>query len=98
MDLYSQAQANLAQPEKVYDILERINGTNGLLQDMRDQTTLLRTHYRKLWLGENRAYFLDNISARYDEELERWERAASRVNYLRQVYRHPRRLPSLIEP
>jgi hypothetical protein len=98
MDLYSQAQANATQPEKVYDILGRIDGVNGLLQDMRDQTTLLRAQYRKLWLAENRPYFLDNISARYDEELERWERAASRVNYLRQVYRHPRRLPPLIEP
>jgi hypothetical protein len=97
-DLYSQAQANVTQADKVADILERINGTNGLLQDMRDQTSLLRDHYRKLWLGENRPYFLDNILVRYDEELERWERAASRVNYLRQVYRHPRRLPPLVEP
>jgi hypothetical protein len=97
-DLYSQAQANATQPEKVYDILERIDGINGLLQDMRDQTTLLRDHYRKLWLGENRPYFLDNILVRYDEELERWEAAASHVNRLRDVYRHPRRLPPLIEP
>jgi hypothetical protein len=97
-DLYSQAQANVAQADKVNDILERIDGTNGLLQDMRNQTSLLRAHYKKLWLGENRPYFLDNILVRYDEELERWERAASRVNYLRQVYRHPRRLPPLIEP
>jgi hypothetical protein len=97
-DLYSQAQANVAQPDQVADILERINGTNGLLQDMRDQTSLLRAHYKKLWLAENRPYFLDNILVRYDGELERWERAANRVNYLRQVYRHPRRLPPLIEP
>ena len=58
------------------DILGRIDGVNGLIQDMRDQTTLLRTHYRKLWLGENMPYFLDNISVRYDEELQRWEKAA----------------------
>jgi hypothetical protein len=97
-DLYSQAQANSAQGEKVYEAFERMDGTNGLLQDMRDQTTLLREHYRKLWLGENRPYFLDNISVRYDEELQRWEKATSDVNHLRDVYRHPRRLPPLIEP
>jgi len=96
-DLYSQAQANAAKPEMVGDILERIDSVNGLLQDMRDQTTLLRTHYRKLWLGENLPYFLDNISVRYDEELLRWEKAASDVNHLRDVYRHPRRLPPLVE-
>jgi hypothetical protein len=65
---------------------------------MRDQTTLLRAHYRKLWLAENRPYFLDNILARYDAELERWERAANHVDRLREVYRHPRRLPPLLEP
>jgi len=97
-DLYSQAQANAAKPEVVGDILERIDSVNGLLQDMRDQTTLLRAHYRKLWLGENLPYFLDNISVRYDEELLRWQKAASDVNRLRDVYRHPRRLPPLTEP
>jgi hypothetical protein len=98
MDLYSQAQANAAKPETVGDILERIDGVNGLIQDMRDQTTLLRTHYRKLWLGENMPYFLDNISVRYDEELARWEKATGNVNHLRDVYRHPRRLPPLLAP
>jgi hypothetical protein len=97
-DLYSQAQANATQAEKVGDLLERIDSVNGLLQDMRDQTTLLRAHYKKLWLDENRPYFLDNILVRYDEELARWESAASHVNYLGQVYRHSRRLPPLVEP
>jgi hypothetical protein len=97
-DLYSQAQANATQAETVNGILERISGINGLLQDMRDQTTLLRAQYRKLWLGENMPYFLDNILARYDEELERWEQAANHVRRLRDIYRHPRRLPPLIEP
>ena len=98
MDLYSQAQANATKPQEVGDILERIDGVNGLLQDMRDQTSLLRAYYRKLWLGENLPYFLDNISVRYDDELERWEKATRDVNHLRDVYRHPRRLPPLIEP
>jgi hypothetical protein len=97
-DLYSHALANETQAEKVYDILGRIDGTNGLLQDMRDQITLLRTQYRKLWLGENMPYFLDNILARYDEELERWEGAAKHVNRLRDIHRQPHRLPPLIEP
>ena len=97
-DLYSQAQAGAAQNERVYGILERIDGVNGLLQDMRDQTTLLRAHYSKLWLAENRPYFLDNILARYDEELQRWERAARQVDRARSTYRRPRGLPPLREP
>jgi hypothetical protein len=98
VDLYSQAQANATQADKVNDILGRISGVDSLIGDMRDHTTLLRAHYRKLWLGENMPYFLDNISARYDEELQRWEQATNHVSHLRDVYRHPHRLPPLIEP
>ncbi|MGO8733211.1 MAG: beta-N-acetylhexosaminidase [Terriglobia bacterium] len=98
VDLYSQAQANAAQADKVNDILGRISGVDSLIGDMRDHTTLLRAHYRKLWLGENLPYFLDNISARYDEELQRWEQATNHVSHLRDAYRHPHRLPPLIEP
>jgi hypothetical protein len=98
MGLYSQAQANATKSQEAGDILERIDGVNGLLQDMRDQTSLLRAYYRKLWLAENLPYFLDNISLRYDDELERWEKATRDVNHLRDVYRHLRRLPPLIEP
>ena len=97
-DLYAQAQADATKPEVVGGVLGRIDSVNGLMQDMRDQTTLLRAHYRKLWLADNLPYFLDNISVRYDEELQRWEKAASDVSHLRDVYRHPRRLPPLVEP
>jgi hypothetical protein len=97
-DLYSQAQTNAAKPEVVGEVLGRIDSVNGLLQDMRDQTTMLRAHYRKLWLADNLPYFLDNISVRYDEELQRWEKATADVNHLRDVYRHPRRLPPTIVP
>jgi hypothetical protein len=96
-ELYAQAQANSSNPAAVRNILNRISSGNGLIQDMRDQTTLLRDMYRKLWLGENRPYFLGNILARYDEELGRWEGASSRVNRLKDVYTQ-RALPPLIDP
>ena len=97
-DLYSKAQADTAKPNEVGGTLGRINGVDGLIQDMRDHTILLRTQYRKLWLGENLPYFLETISARYDAELLRWEQAADHVSHLRDIYRHPHRLPPLIEP
>ena len=97
-ELYSQAQANASKPEVVGDVLGRISGVDSLIQDMRDHTTLLRAYYRKLWLGENLPYFLDNVLVRYDEELARWEQTTDHVNHLRDAYRHPRRLPALIEP
>jgi hypothetical protein len=95
--LYSQAQASASDPAAVRHILGRINGGNGLIEDMRDQTTLLRDMYRKLWLGENLPYFLGNILARYDEELARWEEASNRIRRSRRIY-DQHALPPLIEP
>jgi hypothetical protein len=96
-DLYAQAQSQSASAAAVHNVLTRLNGTNGLIQDMQDQTTLLREMYRKLWLGENMSYFLDNILARYDTELNRWEDAANRVERLRRSY-DQRALPPLMDP
>ena len=50
--------------------------------------------YQKLWLGENRPYFLGNILARYDEELGRWDSATSVLRRTRMNYDR-RLLPSL---
>jgi hexosaminidase len=96
-DLYSQAQANASKPAQVNDILYRIEGTNGLIQDMRDHTTWLRNHYQKLWLGENMPYFLGNILLRYDTELDRWQQASDRIVDIRRAYRRTHQLPSLIQ-
>jgi hypothetical protein len=93
-DLYSQAQAQASDPHAVHPALERIND---LTDDMGHQTTLLRDLYQKLWLGDNRPYFLGNILARYDQELGRWEEAEKRIRHNRRIY-DQRALPPLIEP
>jgi hypothetical protein len=95
-DLYSQAQAQSPDPNAVENILGRINDADGLIQDMRNQTTLLREMYRKLWLTDNRPYFLGNILVRYDEELRRWEGAANRIERSERIY-DQRALPPLFE-
>ncbi|HEX5483881.1 MAG TPA: beta-N-acetylhexosaminidase [Terriglobia bacterium] len=96
-DLYSQAKANASNRRQVGGVLGRLDSTNGLMQDMRDHVTLLRNHYRKLWLGENTPYFLDNILVRYDRELHRWQHAADHVTHIRTVYRQTHKLPPMIE-
>ncbi len=96
-DLYAQAQASTAKPSAVRQILGRINGGNSLIQDMRGQTYILRDMYQKLWLGENRPYYLGNILSRYDEEERRWEAASDRLSKDRMLFEHPT-LPPLIGP
>ncbi len=91
--LYAQAQANAANPAQADEILYRIDGVNGLMQDMRDRITLLRAQYRKLWLGENRPYFLPNILIRYTAELQRWQAGASRLTHIRTLYHQTHSLP-----
>ena len=96
-DLYAQAQAQASDPAAVRRLLGRIIRGNSLIQDMRGQDILLRDMYQKLWLGENLPYYLGNILARYDEELERWDRASSRIARSARIYRE-HTLPPLIAP
>jgi hypothetical protein len=52
--------------------------------------------YRKLWLGENLPYFMDEVLARYDQESGRWEQIANRIDHSEgDLSRHT--LPPLIE-
>ncbi|MGH9356082.1 MAG: hypothetical protein ACRD10_08125, partial [Terriglobia bacterium] len=92
-EIYTEAQANVLDASQVDRALYRIDGVDGLVQDMRDRTSALRTQYRRLWLGENLPYFLPNILLRYDEELHRWQSAAGRFTHVRTLYHHTHQLP-----
>ena len=94
-DLYAQAQANAGAGNQGFRELRRVSGP---MQDMMHQTYLLRAAYKKLWLGENRPYFLNNILSRYDHEYDRWEEAAQRVRQIGMAYRTTHQLPPLIKP
>ena len=97
-DLYTQARANVSDRRQVGGALGRINGVNGLLQDLRDHSSALGIRYRELWLAENRPYFLENILIRYDDELQRWQNAAGRFGRIRSIYNSTHRLPDLLDP
>jgi hypothetical protein len=47
-------------------------GINGRCQDLRDAFTAIKDEYSQVWLGENRPYWLGNVTARYDIEVRRW--------------------------
>jgi hypothetical protein len=54
--------------------LEEISSDYGRCQDLRDGFSALKAEYSQVWLGENRPYWLNNITVRYDLEIERWQR------------------------
>ena len=71
----------------------RINGTNGMLQDLRDYATELRELQRRAWLTENRPYWLDNVLVRYDDEALLWTRRIRLFTEALQQYQLWQRLP-----
>ncbi|HTS68957.1 MAG TPA: glycoside hydrolase family 20 zincin-like fold domain-containing protein [Terriglobia bacterium] len=93
VDYYSQAQSQTADPANVRRNFGRMVH---LLQGIYPQNALLRDLYQKLWMGENRPYYLGNILARYDEEARCWQGALSRIRDARDAYNH-RPLPPLID-
>ncbi|MGN6591582.1 MAG: beta-N-acetylhexosaminidase [Terriglobales bacterium] len=95
--LYAQASAPDASRGTVNSMLGRVNSINGLLQDMRDGATSLRSQYRTLWLESNTPYFLDNILLRYDAEAMYWEQQARRFTRISRTYAATGKLPPLVE-
>ena len=49
--------------------------------------------YRKLWLAENRPYWLGNVLARYDHEAGYWTGKALQFAALDEEYRIRKELP-----
>ena len=94
-DRYAQAQASAGTGSQGFRSLRRISGP---MQDMMHKTFLLRDQYKKLWQGENRPYFLNNILNRYDAEYNRWREATERFSQIGMAYRTTHKLPPLVKP
>jgi hypothetical protein len=60
-------------------MLEEMSSDNGHCQDLRDGYSALKTEYSQVWLGENRPYWLNNVTVRYDLEIERWQRRGNQI-------------------
>jgi hypothetical protein len=72
------AQATTQQHDKTQSsatntLLSEISGANGRCQDLRDAFSALKSEYSQVWLSENRPYWLNNVTVRYDLEIERWQ-------------------------
>lgn len=77
---YAQAfaqQHDKTQQTATNRMLEEISSDNGRCQDLRDGFSALKAEYSQVWLGENRPYWLNNVTVRYDLEIEQWQRRAN---------------------
>lgn len=59
--------------------LWNLSGVNGLCEDLRDGYNDLRSRYSAVWLMENRPYWLNNVTDRYDLSAQLWIQRADRL-------------------
>jgi hypothetical protein len=93
---YAQAvalQHDKAQRTAVSHMLEEISSMNGRCQDLRDGYSALKAEYSQVWLVENRPYWLNNVTVRYDVEIERWQRRSSQFQTAVRPWQGGRDLP-----
>lgn len=89
--LYREA---MDDPTRTGSLLGAMSSTNGLVQDIRDAVVQRKAEYRRLWLDENRPYFLDSMLARYDHEILYWTAKERLFIQLRNDFNLTKSLPS----
>jgi hexosaminidase len=89
--LYREAMDN---PARTASLLVSVSSPNGLVQDIRDAVVQRKAEYRRLWLDENRPYFLDSMLARYDHEILYWTAKERLFIQLRHDFNLTKSLPS----
>ena len=75
-DGYAQAvdgQHDKSRRSDVSSLLYGISSNNGQMQDLRDAYSAIRDEYARVWLGENRPYWLGNVLVRYDLQVQKWQ-------------------------
>ena len=75
-------------------MLEEISSDNGRCQDLRDGYSALKAEYSQVWLGENRPYWLNNVTVRYDLEIERWQRRGNQFQTAVRAWHSGQDLPA----
>ena len=61
--------------------LFEVSSMNGRCQDLRDSYTALKDLYRKVWLSENRPYWLGNVLVRYDLAAQLWQDRGQQITW-----------------
>jgi len=83
IDGYAEAlerQHDKAHSSETQNILDEISSMFGRCQDLRDAYSAVKGEYSQVWLGENRPYWLNNVTVRYDLQIELWQRRGDRFD------------------
>jgi hexosaminidase len=76
IDAYAQAFAHQHDKDRGAEAgnnLNQLSNIIGRCMDLRDFYSAAKGEYSQVWLGENRPYWLNNVTVRYDLAIEKWE-------------------------
>jgi len=90
---YWEAYLNLSDRRKVGRLRNYWGNIYNSLREMTEELTILKENYRKLWLAENRPYWLDSVLARYDQAALNWLNKSKALAEAVRVYNSDSILP-----
>jgi hexosaminidase len=76
----SAGQHDKSQRSEIFGLLYGISSNNGNMQDLQNAYAATRDEYARVWLGENRPYWLGNVLARYDLQIQKWQQRGWRFD------------------
>jgi hypothetical protein len=71
-DQYWDAYLNLGDRTKARKLRQYTGAIYNNLREMAEELSILKESYRRQWLAENRPYWLDSVTARYDQMISLW--------------------------
>jgi hypothetical protein len=80
--------------DQTHNLLDEISSNNGRFQDLRDAYSATKGEYARVWLGENRPYWLDNVLVRYDLQIQKWQQRGWRFEEVVRMFESGKELPT----
>ncbi|HET9327011.1 MAG TPA: beta-N-acetylhexosaminidase [Candidatus Eisenbacteria bacterium] len=91
---YQDAFDHQKTKDKSARVVDRLNAILGLIAQGREQSAMLRDEYQRLWLAENRPYWLGNVLAEFDRDLQVWAEKWDRIRVALVEFRNGTPLPA----
>jgi hexosaminidase len=92
-ELYLQALQAQDDKTRAPQVVADLGAILDLLIEGRQGAAFLKGEHERLWLEENRPYWLDNIRAQYDQDMRAWMDKADELRAYTVMFRNGRRLP-----
>jgi hexosaminidase len=93
-DQYWDAYLNLGDRARARKLRYYTGAIYNNLREMAEELSILKEGYRAQWLAENRPYWLDSVSARYDQMISIWLMKSRAMDEALRKYETTSTLPS----